>query len=79
MGVSAASACREKNILETPGSGLEPPVAENGNGNGCDEEPETLVAPDGEEKAFLESLGWSENAGEGALTAEEIESFVKKV
>lgn len=79
IGVSAAASCQEKDIVATPGSGSEFSVAENGNGNGCDQEPETLVAPDGEEKAFLESLGWSENAGEDALTVEEIESFVKKV
>ncbi|ONK75214.1 uncharacterized protein A4U43_C03F14540 [Asparagus officinalis] len=78
FGVCAASACEEKNLLATSDSGLEPSVAENGNENVCNEEPEALVAPDEEEKAFLESLGWSENAGEDALTAEEIESFVKK-
>ncbi|ONK75204.1 uncharacterized protein A4U43_C03F14440 [Asparagus officinalis] len=36
------------------------------------EEPETLVVLDEEEKTFVDSLGWNENAGEDALTAEEI-------
>ena len=78
-GDSAAFACQEKNVIATSNSGLESPVADNGNANACEEEPEAMVAPDDEEKAFLCSLGWNENAGEGALTAEEILSFVKKV
>ncbi|XP_020586750.1 uncharacterized protein LOC110028995 isoform X2 [Phalaenopsis equestris] len=41
------------------------------------EEPERL-APDEEEAAFLRSLGWEENAGEEALTPEEIESFLSE-
>ncbi|KAI0507545.1 hypothetical protein KFK09_013671 [Dendrobium nobile] len=53
---------------------------ENGNcsaGGGAFEEPEKL-APDEEEAAFLRSLGWEENAGEEALTREEIESFLSE-
>ncbi|KAH0460396.1 hypothetical protein IEQ34_011059 [Dendrobium chrysotoxum] len=53
---------------------------ENGNcsaGGGAFEEPEKL-APDEEEVAFLRSLGWEENAGEEALTREEIESFLSE-
>lgn len=34
---------------------------------------------DPEEEAFLRSLGWDKNAGEEALTQEEIDSFLKKV
>ncbi|KAG0492438.1 hypothetical protein HPP92_005836 [Vanilla planifolia] len=44
--------------------------------NAC-EEPEK-IAPDEEEAAFLRSLGWEENAGEEALTREEIESFLSE-
>lgn len=76
-GDSAISACQGKEILGAYNSGIRSSIAENGSMG--DEEPETFVAPDEEEKAFLKSLGWNENAGEGALTAEEIESFVKKV
>lgn len=36
------------------------------------------VAPNEEEKAFLVSLGWNENANDDALTAEEIQSWIKK-
>lgn len=53
---------------------------ENGNCSGSFktiEEPERLV-PDEEEAAFLRSLGWEENAGEEALTPEEIESFLSE-
>ncbi|PKA63750.1 hypothetical protein AXF42_Ash017034 [Apostasia shenzhenica] len=57
-------------------------LAENGNCPivGCDvpEEPVKL-ATDEEEAAFLRSLGWEENAGEEALTREEIESFLSEV
>lgn len=35
--------------------------------------------PDPEEEAFLRSLGWDKNAGEEALTQEEIDAFLKKV
>lgn len=35
--------------------------------------------PDPEEEAFLRSLGWDKNAGEEALTKEEIDAFLKKV
>ncbi|PKA53503.1 hypothetical protein AXF42_Ash008999 [Apostasia shenzhenica] len=53
---------------------------ENGTTEVCDaiEEPGRLV-PDEEEAAFLRSLGWEENAGEEALTREEIESFLSEV
>ncbi|XP_074560960.1 uncharacterized protein LOC141817196 isoform X2 [Curcuma longa] len=34
--------------------------------------------PDPEEEAFLRSLGWDKNAGEEALTQEEIDAFLKK-
>lgn len=53
---------------------------ENGNCPGsvkAVEETERLV-PDEEEAAFLRSLGWEENAGEEALTPEEIESFLSE-
>lgn len=62
-----------------PSSSLNSSSAENGKclSGGCcaPEEPEKLV-PDEEEAAFLRSLGWEENAGEEALTREEIESFL---
>ncbi|KAK8951990.1 hypothetical protein KSP39_PZI003396 [Platanthera zijinensis] len=65
-----------------PSSSLNSNSAENGNcfSGGCCalEEPEKLV-PDEEEAAFLRSLGWEENAGEEALTREEIESFLSEV
>lgn len=37
------------------------------------------IAVDPEEEAFLQSLGWDKNAGEEALTEEEIHAFLKKV
>lgn len=37
------------------------------------------IAVDPEEEAFLQSLGWDKNAGEEALTKEEIDAFLKKV
>ncbi|KAG6490184.1 hypothetical protein ZIOFF_051469 [Zingiber officinale] len=36
------------------------------------------AVPDPEEEAFLRSLGWDKNAGEEALTQEEIDAFLKK-
>ncbi|CAL9111138.1 unnamed protein product [Musa textilis] len=36
------------------------------------------IAVDPEEEAFLQSLGWDKNAGEEALTKEEIDAFLKK-
>lgn len=74
--IRAVSANQGKHDVSASGSGLE--LVENGNSNACDEESETFVAPDEEEKAFLKSLGWNENASGGGLTDEEILSFVKK-
>ncbi|WOL06584.1 hypothetical protein Cni_G15318 [Canna indica] len=36
------------------------------------------IVLDPEEEAFLQSLGWDKNAGEEALTEEEIDAFLKK-
>ncbi|KAJ6798437.1 uncharacterized protein M6B38_273885 [Iris pallida] len=76
--ITGASASQENDIptASTTNSGC--PDMENGSNDACDEEPERLVPLDEEEAAFLRSLGWEENAGEEALTQEEIESFVSK-
>ncbi|KAG0448698.1 hypothetical protein HPP92_027708 [Vanilla planifolia] len=42
----------------------------------CEAEETEKLALDEKEAAFLRSLGWEENAGEEALTREEIESFL---
>ncbi|WOL20051.1 hypothetical protein Cni_G28853 [Canna indica] len=47
--------------------------ADNGDTN-----PHSDIAVDPEEEAFLQSLGWDKNAGEEALTKEEIDAFLKK-
>ncbi|KAG6490734.1 hypothetical protein ZIOFF_052044 [Zingiber officinale] len=43
-----------------------------------DASPCSDVTVDPEEEAFLQSLGWDKNAGEDALTEEEINAFLKK-
>lgn len=44
-----------------------------------DASPCSDITVDPEEEAFLQSLGWDKNAGEDALTEEEINAFLKKV
>lgn len=50
--------------------------AENGNCSSDAFEEPAKLDPDEEEASFLRSLGWEEDAGEEALTREEIESFL---
>lgn len=49
---------------------------ENGNCSSDTFEETEKLDPDEEEASFLRSLGWEEDAGEEALTREEIESFL---
>lgn len=75
--ITGASASQE-DIPSVSTSNAECSLVENGNNGTCDGKFETLPPPDEKEAAFLQSLGWEENAVVEPISQEEIAYFLNK-